>query len=57
MRIEQNVLQQVEKIVKIHFEAHKRYGESTRETEMRFKDILSEINQLFVKLGLSEVKN
>lgn len=38
-----------DKIVMI-FETHKRFGKSTTETEMRFRDILNELDSLEVDL-------
>jgi hypothetical protein len=33
-------------IIETHFQAHKRWGDSTIETKMRFKDMRSDIIQL-----------
>lgn len=40
------VFDNIKKIVEFNFEAHRRLGMTTKETEMRFSDILNSINIL-----------
>lgn len=39
-------IKKVKDVIDMHLQSHKRYGEATIETEMRFKDIQSGINEL-----------
>lgn len=41
-----NLSPKIMRTIEIHFQAHKRYGKSTIETEMRFKDLRSDIIKL-----------
>lgn len=43
-------------IIEQHRDTHLRYGESTIETEMRFKDILSDIENKFKEYSFKETE-
>ena len=43
---EKEISPKILKIIESHFQAHKRWGDTTIETKMRFKDIKSDIIQL-----------